>query len=997
MQHCPSWKNSRKTIRHSNLSCKIFPYLTKFIACFLLCWISHFTPLFADTKPIKITAACNPTDYNNVSNKQTIAISSTWNPNSGSLSAALDGSENNAFWIQRNFNIANQAVIQFQFPSPTVLTGIESTGSNFLKGGATFKMRASDDGNNWVDVTGSQTFSTSTTAPAYGAPNNSYKFPIAGNNTPYLYYQIYGLSGQTDWNWVDEFYFGVSASNLASMTNLTCNSNGTLFDAVDDYITFDLDPCGAADGATYNVSVSSGTITPSSGTFGSPTNFRLQDGSAGAGDVTLTVSGFDDAMNVIETITDPGACLPGPCTATDYNIQSNKSGVIMSTTHSTGGAGSPANLVDGVNANNFYYGNNSNISGNEIVRMQFPSATRLTGFEIECSGDFINGGAVVSVQGSNDGSTWTEINQQTRTGTATQGQYGSSGLVEGFPIPENGSAYIYYRVLGVSGTTRSFNWVWEIFFESGPNIGMTNLICNNGGTPGDGADDFLTFDLNPGPGTGTYTVSAVGHSISPTTGTFGQATSFTLPAGSAGNGDITINIIDASTPCTIDGVIKDPGFCFPGPCEGPDYNLTANKQNITLTTTASVSGSINVLKDGNNSNNSFFYTQSNQNVAGKDYIRMQFPSATVLQGFEIVVGGWLFSNGTVMKVQASNDGTNWTDLLTKTHTQAQPNCIYGSCNIAEIYEFPNNGDAYVYYRLFGVSGSSRLTPWINELYFKNGPLAGISNIAYNRNGTDANLLDDYYTFDLAPISSTSGTYEVSSTGAAVSPTMGTFGTTTSFSFPPGSAGDTIPIVVYDPTANCIAPVDVFARLPEFTVVYNDITCNGAVANSDASIILESVLDLPVRIGYSEGFVYTGDTYNSATPVGSLPMTLASGLENPAFNTAYTVRGYYSETNFRDYTLIANKIVCARAALSVAMSPVDGNSAYEGETLDYTVTLTNAGPDPGVDVQVRVDVPTGTDFVSAKATNGTYSSGTEVWTIDQVPVGSETLTITYRLK
>jgi len=51
----------------------------------------------------------------------------------------------------------------------------------------------------------------------------------------------------------------------------------------------------------------------------------------------------------------------------------------------------------------------------------------------------------------------------------------------------------------------------------------------------------------------------------------------------------------------------------------------------------------------------------------------------------------------------------------------------------------------------------------------------------------------------------------------------------------------------------------------------------------------------------------------------------------------------------------------------------------------------------VNVQVKVDVPTDTDFVSALTSTGDYSSGSEIWTLDLVPVGSETLTITYRLK
>lgn len=111
---------------------------------------------------------------------------------------------------------------------------------------------------------------------------------------------------------------GASGCSLDSsgLSSITCNDNATSSDNTDDYITFDLNPTGSGIGSNYTVTVSSGTISPSASvTYGSSTSFTLQNGSAGAGDVTITVTDdTDGTCSLIETITDPGSCSLGPTT-----------------------------------------------------------------------------------------------------------------------------------------------------------------------------------------------------------------------------------------------------------------------------------------------------------------------------------------------------------------------------------------------------------------------------------------------------------------------------------------------------------------------------------------------------------------------------------------------------------------------------------------------------------------------------------------------------------
>lgn len=115
----------------------------------------------------------------------------------------------------------------------------------------------------------------------------------------------------------------------ADLTALTCNNNTTTSDPADDYISFSLNPTGNDLGATYTVSVSSGTITPTTGTYGAATTFQLQDGSAGAGNVTVTITDADESGCTLDVaITDPGSCSSAvpvitatPATLTGFNHQ----------------------------------------------------------------------------------------------------------------------------------------------------------------------------------------------------------------------------------------------------------------------------------------------------------------------------------------------------------------------------------------------------------------------------------------------------------------------------------------------------------------------------------------------------------------------------------------------------------------------------------------------------------------------------------------------------
>ncbi|MEN0004698.1 MAG: SdrD B-like domain-containing protein, partial [Bacteroidota bacterium] len=527
------------------------------------------------TVSMMLLAPCMPLDYNIVSNKQMITFTSTLTfGNTANVNLFTDGIAGNqqAFWWNNFQNIVNQEFLRMQFPTPTALIGIEMTGSFMLDNGSTYRIEGSNDGSNWTAVTGTQTFSTTAGPGAYGATSDSRKFPIAGNTTTYTYYRIFGLSGRTRFNWVSEIFFGVSAANQSGLANITCDQNGTTYAAADDFITFSLDPCGGT--GTYTVSASGATIaTPggtlsasATGTFGNATFFRLGDGSAGGGNVTLTITGFDDNMDIVETVIDPGNCLPADCAGTDYNDLSNKSTITLSTLANTSGSGTIDDLKDGDITSQTFFFPSGTANGLEYIRVQFPQAEVLTGLEIVTSGGnphLFNNGTNVEIQGSNNGSAWTTLLSVTEDASTSACIFGTCPSAESYSFPSNTTAYTFYRVFSVSGNGNN-PWVHELFFQTrNPQSGLTNIVCNDGGTPFNGADDFLTFTLNPEGGTGSYNLIVDGYTPNPTTGTFGSDQVFTLPAGSAGNGDINIFIQNTADNCDIQETITDPGFCFP--------------------------------------------------------------------------------------------------------------------------------------------------------------------------------------------------------------------------------------------------------------------------------------------------------------------------------------------------------------------------------------------------------------------------------------------------
>ena len=86
------------------------------------------------------------------------------------------------------------------------------------------------------------------------------------------------------------------------------------------------------------------------------------------------------------------------------------------------------------------------------------------------------------------------------------------------------------------------------------------------------------------------------------------------------------------------------------------------------------------------------------------------------------------------------------------------------------------------------------------------------------------------------------------------------------------------------------------------------------------------------------------------------------------------------------TATANLTVLADADLAVTKTASNG-APLVGSQVTFTVATTNNGPTPATNVTVQDTLPAGYSFVSATPSQGSYSSGTGVWTIGTIGVGT----------
>lgn len=187
-----------------------------------------------------------------------------------------------------------------------------------------------------------------------------------------------------------------------------------------------------------------------------------------------------------------------------------------------------------------------------------------------------------------------------------------------------------------------------------------------------------------------------------------------------------------------------------------------------------------------------------------------------------------------------------------------------------------------------------------------------------------------------------------------------------------------------------------------TVVYTVTVANGGpdatsgVAITDLLPVgVTFVAALPSQGSYSSGTgVWTvGSLANAASGTLALTATVNTSTAGSTItNTASVTASALADTNPANNSDTAD-ITVQSADLSV-IKTVDDATPNEGATVVYTVTVANGGPDAASSITITDLLPPGVTFVSALPSQGSYSSGSGIWTVGSLAnASSATLALT----
>lgn len=142
-----------------------------------------------------------------------------------------------------------------------------------------------------------------------------------------------------------------------------------------------------------------------------------------------------------------------------------------------------------------------------------------------------------------------------------------------------------------------------------------------------------------------------------------------------------------------------------------------------------------------------------------------------------------------------------------------------------------------------------------------------------------------------------------------------------------------------------------------------------------------------------------DTYSPTTGVWSIgnlnngdstTLTLVATADSTATltNTAEITDADQGDPDPSDNTS-SDTVDGQQADLSLTKT-ADPISATNGDTLTYTITVTNSGPDAATNIQVLEIPPTGITLGATTTSSGTYNNATNLWTILTLPSGGQAI-------
>jgi uncharacterized repeat protein (TIGR01451 family) len=248
--------------------------------------------------------------------------------------------------------------------------------------------------------------------------------------------------------------------------------------------------------------------------------------------------------------------------------------------------------------------------------------------------------------------------------------------------------------------------------------------------------------------------------------------------------------------------------------------------------------------------------------------------------------------------------------------------------------------------------------------------------------------------------STAQTLVIQATVASPNPSTNTATISHADQFDPNAANNTVSAVVTPQQADLALAKTVSNPTPNVgdTVTYT-VTLSNNGPNDATSVQVTDLLPAGVSLvdaDTSQGtYQISTGRWNVGTVTTSVPQTLVlTGTvagPNASTNTATITGANQFDPNTANNTASA-VVTPQRTDLALAKT-VSNPTPNVGDTITYTVTLTDKGPDAATGVQVTDLLPAGVTLVMATPSQGTYAPGTGLWAVGTVNVGTpQTLVI-----
>jgi uncharacterized repeat protein (TIGR01451 family) len=197
--------------------------------------------------------------------------------------------------------------------------------------------------------------------------------------------------------------------------------------------------------------------------------------------------------------------------------------------------------------------------------------------------------------------------------------------------------------------------------------------------------------------------------------------------------------------------------------------------------------------------------------------------------------------------------------------------------------------------------------------------------------------------------------------------------------------------------NLLMGTDVAGSTAIIRVYSNDGSPGSASRYSSASIPVPITSPLPSgRLDVIPAYVSFAEDFTAVGGGADFSAVTAIELEIEGTSTTNGLAELIGAFGPTPFTADFNNLDEAELAIT---KTVDNVSPNVGDTVNYTITISNNGPATATNVQVTDQLPSGVQFLSSSA-GGNYNSATGVWNVGTLPADSnnqQTLTLTGRVQ